>query len=327
MYKIWGSVPLGGQEFIRGLKRLESRHRGCVATIGSFDGVHLGHQKILERVKQKSQELDLPSLVIIFEPQPQEYFAREQALARLSRLREKVNALFAVGVDRVLCLRFDSHLRSLSAQKFIDLVLVNGIGVRHLVVGDDFRFGCDRRGDFDLLRSEGARLGQEGLGNGFSVENTETFEFDGERVSSTRIRALLAEGLCEEVESLLGKPYSITGKVYYGRQLGRTLNAATANIALGRRCAPISGVFAVRVEHEDQCYSGVANVGVKPSVEGRRKPNVEAHLFDFDGDLYGESLKVFFMKKIRDERSFDSLDRLKQQIERDLAAGRAYFKK
>ena len=210
-------------QLIRGLHNLRPWHRGCVATIGSFDGVHLGHQAILQQLLAAARAQQLPAVVILFEPQPHEFFAGEQAPARLMRLREKLQSLKQAGVERVLCLHFNEYLRSLSAEDFVQQILVQGLGIRHLVVGDDFRFGCDRRGDFALLQQLGNQAG-------FSVADTGTLQVDGERVSSTRIRQLLEQGYFARAEALLGKPYEISGRVVYGKQLGRQLGVPTANV-------------------------------------------------------------------------------------------------
>jgi len=317
-----GSYPAkqSSGEFIRGLNGLRDHHRGCVTTIGSFDGVHLGHRSILTRLGEIAAQLKQPSLVIIFEPQPYEYFARGGAPARLSRLREKVNALFAAGVDRILCLKFDSYLRNLSAQEFIDDILIKQLGVSHLEIGDDFRFGCDRAGDFALLRQAGQK-------HGFTVEDTQTLLIDSLRVSSTRVRELLALGDLGKVETLLGRPYSVSGRVGYGQQIGRSINIPTANLALGRFRSPVSGVFAVdaKIEGFDEIFQGVANVGVRPTVSGQIKPLLEAHLFDFDEQIYGSCIEITFCKRLRPEKKFESLDTLKEQIELDIKLGKQYF--
>ena len=306
------------QVFIRGLHNLRPWHRGCVATIGSFDGVHLGHQAILRQLRQAANAHGLPSVVIVFEPQPHEFFSGDKAPARLMRLREKVQALFAAGVDRVLCLQFNQALRSLSAQAFIERILVQGLGIRHLVVGDDFRFGCDRSGDFALLQNAGQQWG-------FSVSDTCTLLLHGERVSSTRIRSLLEQGEFSAAEELLGRPYSISGRVTYGQQLGRKLGVPTANIHLRRYRSPLQGVFAVSLQLADRTYPGVANVGVRPTVSGSNKPILEVHLFDFAEAIYGSSVSVTFYRKLRDEQKFASLEALQTQLQIDIAQARNYF--
>ncbi len=305
--------------FIRGLHNLRPSHRGCVATIGSFDGVHLGHQAILQQLQQVANACKLPSVVIIFEPQPHEFFAGDKAPARLMRLREKVQALLAAGVNRVLCLQFNDALRRLSAEAFVEKVLIEGLGIKHLVVGDDFRFGCDRRGDFALLRTIGSQ-------RRFSVTDTVTLEVGGERVSSTRIRQLLEQGDFASAEQLLGKPYSINGRIAYGQQLGRKLGVPTANVHLRRYRSPLHGVFTVTVKFADgSVYKGVANVGVRPTVTGDKKPLLEVHLFDFSRMAYGAMIDVTFHTKLRDEKKFNSLDELQTQLQMDIAQAKQFF--
>ena len=305
-------------QFILGLKGLSRFGGASVATIGSFDGVHKGHQQILKRVVARARQEKLSSVVIVFEPQPQEYFAQAETRPRLMRLREKVNALLACGIDTVVCLRFNHSLRSLTADAFIEQVLVKGLQVKHLEIGDDFRFGCDRRGDFDLLI-------QAGDSKGFSVANSATYADAGERVSSTRIRAMLAHNQLDAAERLLGKPYSIYGRVIYGRQLGRTINVPTANIGLGRYAAAVGGVYAVTIDIHGAHYEGVANVGVKPTISGEHKPMLEVHIFNFSANLYGKFVTVSFCKALRAEQKFGSLDALKQQIALDIADAKHYF--
>ncbi len=305
--------------FIRGLHNLRPWHRGCVATIGSFDGVHLGHQAILQQLQQVASAHQLPSVVIIFEPQPHEFFAGDKAPARLMRLREKVQALLAAGVSRVLCLQFNQALRSLSAEAFVEKVLIDGLNIKHLVVGDDFRFGCDRRGDFALLQTLGSQ-------RGFNVTDTVTLEVAGERVSSTRIRQLLEQGDFAGAEQLLGKPYSINGRIAYGQQLGRKLGVPTANVHLRRYRSPLHGVFTVTVRFTDgNVHNGVANVGVRPTVTGDKKPLLEVHLFDFSRMAYGAMIDVTFHTKLRDEKKFNSLDELQTQLQTDIAQAKQYF--
>ncbi|TVT35899.1 bifunctional riboflavin kinase/FAD synthetase [Marinobacter vinifirmus] len=290
---------------------------GCVATIGNFDGVHLGHKTIIDQVKQKASQLGVPAVVMIFEPQPREFFEGAEAPPRLMPFRQKFEALLAEGVDVVLCIRFDETFRSYSGMGFIEDVLISGLGVRHLVVGDDFRFGCDRAGDFKLLQS----VGQE---RGFTVENTRTVTVDGERVSSTRVRNALNVNGLEEAERLQGHPYRIHGRIVYGRQLGRQLNAPTANILLNQMPA-LRGVYVVRARLETgEWCDGVANIGLRPTVDGKR-PSLEVHLFDFAGTLYGQHLDVVFRHGLRDEVKFDSVDELRQQIARDFDNARAWL--
>ncbi len=304
---------------IRGLHNLLPEHRGCVATIGTFDGVHLGHQAIIRQVSAQANVLGVLSVAIIFEPQPHEYFAGEQAPARLMHFREKVLALLAAGIDRVLCLPFNGRLRHLSGAEFIDQVLIQGLAVRYLVVGDDFRFGCDRSGDYDLLRAASKD-------HDFEITDTHTYEIEGRRVSSTRIRAELEAGRFAMAEQLLGKPYTISGRVVYGQQLGRQLGVPTANVLLRRYRSPLRGVFAVSATLADgQRVNGVANVGVRPTVDGGNKPILEVHLFEFDQNLYGQMITVDFSQKLREEQKFDSLEQLKTQIYADIAQAKSIF--
>ncbi|MCK7552059.1 bifunctional riboflavin kinase/FAD synthetase [Marinobacter goseongensis] len=290
---------------------------GCVATIGNFDGVHLGHKTILEQVKEKARALNVPSVVMIFEPQPREFFQGREAPPRLMAFRQKFETLMSEGIDMVLCLRFDERFRSYSGMGFIEDVLIDGLAVRHLVVGDDFRFGCDRAGDFTLLQDVGAA-------RGFSVENTRTVSVAGERVSSTRIRELLNVNGLEAAEKLLGHPYRIRGRVVYGRQLGREIGAPTANILL-RQMPALQGVFVVSARLQDgSIRDGVANIGVRPTVDGKQ-PSLEVHLFDFAGTLYGQTLEVVFRHGVREEVRFDSVDELKAQIARDFDRARAWI--
>ncbi|WP_251979136.1 bifunctional riboflavin kinase/FAD synthetase [Salinicola avicenniae] len=291
---------------------------GCVATIGNFDGVHLGHQAILEQLKALSRSAGLPLTVVIFEPQPREYFAGDQAPPRLTRLRDKVALLAALGVDRVLCLPFNAALRSLTANEFIERVLIDGLGVRHLVVGDDFRFGCDRAGDFSLLKAVGHQ-------RGFAVEHTRTFTLDDERVSSTRVRTLLASGNFYQAARMLGRPYAFQGRVVRDRQLGRTIGVPTANIPLPQRPLAMRGVFACATRLPDgEWVAGVANIGWRPTV-GAERPMLEVHLLDRELDLYGSSLTVVPCARLRGEIRFDGFDALVNQIRCDLDGARRYF--
>jgi riboflavin kinase/FMN adenylyltransferase len=305
-------------QLVRGLHNLRPQHRGCVATIGNFDGVHRGHQAILKRLRERAAELCLPSCVVIFEPQPREFFTPDKAPARLARLRDKLELLAAEGVDRVLCLAFNRRLRELSASDFVQQVLIVGLGVRHLEIGDDFRFGCDRAGDFAFLQQAGAR-------HTFTVEAASTIELDGERVSSTRVRQALAGGDFALAERLLGRPYAIAGRVMHGQKLGRQLGTPTANVQLKRTRVPLQGVYLVSVQLDGQRRPGVANIGMRPTVQGDGRAHLEVHLLDYSGDLYGRRLSVAFHHKLRDEKRFPSLDDLKTAIDADIAAARAYW--
>ena len=307
-------------QLVRGLHNLKPALRGCVATIGNFDGVHRGHQAILQRLRERAAELQLPSCVVIFEPQPREFFAPDNAPVRLSRLRDKLELLAAAGVDRVLCLAFNRRLRELSAADFVRTVLVDGLGVQHLEVGDDFRFGCDRAGDFPFLEQAGKQFG-------FSVEDAITIELDGDRVSSTRVRNAAQVADFALAEQLLGRPFSISGRVLHGQKLGRQLGTPTANVQLKRRRAPLNGVYLVSVELDGRVQPGVANIGMRPTVAGDGRAHLEVHLLDFAGDLYGRRLTVVFHQKLRDEQRFASLEALKAAIDADIASARAYWQR
>ncbi|MGW8368152.1 MAG: bifunctional riboflavin kinase/FAD synthetase [Gammaproteobacteria bacterium] len=302
-------------ELIRGLHNLRSRHSGCVATIGNFDGVHLGHRAVLARLFAKADAYGAPSLVMVFEPTPQEFFARGNVPARLTRFREKYEALAEIGVDRMLCIHFDQQYSQVSAEQFVSDVLVDGLGVQYLVVGDDFRFGHRRRGDFAMLQHCGRR-------DGFEVEHTPTFEIDGERVSSSRIRRLLLSGDIGEANRLLGRPYRMSGRIVPGQRLGRELGYPTANIRPGRRVLALQGVFAVRVDGKGlAARDAVASIGTRPTIEGDTAL-LEVHVFNFDGDLYGQHVHVDFFAKLRDEQRFESLEALTEQMHRDAAQAR-----
>ncbi|SFI10247.1 bifunctional riboflavin kinase/FAD synthetase [Modicisalibacter xianhensis] len=305
-------------ELIRGLHNLREHHRGCVATIGNFDGVHRGHQAILDQLRGQAEALGLPVTVVVFEPQPREFFAGDQAPPRLTRLRDKAWLLASYGAERILCLPFNDALRSLTARQFIDRILLQGLDVRHLVVGDDFRFGCDRLGDFELL----AQVGRE---CGFGVEHTRTFQLDDERVSSSRVRTLLASGNFAQAARMLGCPYRFCGRVVADQKLGRTIGVPTANLPLLPGPLALRGVYAVISRLADgREVAGVANVGWRPTV-GARRPVLEVHLFDFDGDLYGQRLEVVPCARLRGEMTFDGLDALKRQIHADQVRARHYF--
>jgi len=305
-------------ELIRGAHNLRPGHRGCVATIGNFDGVHLGHQAVLGQLAEKADDLGLPGVVIIFEPQPMEYFAPDKAAARLSRFREKIHALRRYSVDRVLVLRFDQQFAALSASEFIEQVLVQGLDVRYLVVGDDFHFGHGRSGNFDLLCEAGRQ-------HDFEVVNMHTFYINDERVSSTRIREALLVGKLHEAEQLLGRPYRMSGRVAHGHKRGRSINYPTANIHLHRHTTPIMGVYAVEMFGiAGEPLAGVANIGSRPTVDGTRTL-LEVHLFNFDRDIYGCHVDIQFVEKIRDEQRFDSFEQLREQIDKDAEQARRIF--
>ena len=305
-------------ELIRGLQNIRSEHHGCVATIGNFDGVHLGHQAVLGQLAEKAAELNLPTTLITFEPQPMEYFIPDKVPARLTRFREKILALQRYSVDRVCCLSFNENLAKLSAEDFIEQVLVEKLGVKYLVVGDDFRFGENRVGTFEMLIEAGKKYG-------FQVVSMHTFAIDDERVSSTRIRAALEKGEMSIAEKLLGRRYRMSGRVAHGEKLGRELGFPTANIHLHRHASAIQGIFVVEVFGlNEEPLQGVASVGTRPTVN-ETKALLEVFLLDFNQNIYGRHIQVSFLKKLRDEEKFDSLDELIEQIQLDVEQAQAYF--
>jgi riboflavin kinase/FMN adenylyltransferase len=305
-------------ELIRGLQNIRPAHKGCVATIGNFDGVHLGHQSVIGELAEEGQDLGLPTLIMTFEPQPMEVFKPDDSPARLTRLREKLRALSRYAVDRVLCVQFNKRFASITAEAFVKQILVDGLGVKHLVVGDDFRYGKGRLGDLASLKAAGSQYG-------FEVANMRTFSIDNQRVSSTRIRDALAKGDLIEAEKLLGRPYRMCGRVAHGDKIGRTLGIPTANIHLHRNVSPVQGIYVVEVYGvNSRPWPGVASVGTRPTVDGTRAL-LEIYLLDFDEEIYGRHLNVDFLHKLRDEEKFDSLEILKQRIQEDIKDARHWF--
>jgi len=289
--------------------------RGSVICIGAFDGLHRGHQAMLARVRERASALQLTPAAISFEPLPREFFARGVAMPRLSNAREKIAGIAASGMQRLLSLRFDASLSAMSAEDFVLRVLVERLNAREVWVGQGFRFGHKRSGDFALLQLLGPRYG-------FVARELETIQHDGERISSSAIREALAASDFEAAARGLGRAFSMGGHVVRGQQLGRTLGYPTANLRLGTRVAPVQGIFAVRVHGvTDEPRPSVASLGMRPTVNGK-EPLLEAHLFDFDGDLYGRRITVEFVAKLRDEEKFDNLDAMVEQIHLDAAAAR-----
>jgi riboflavin kinase/FMN adenylyltransferase len=289
---------------------------GSVLCVGAFDGVHLGHRALLARVRERAAARGLLPLALSFEPIPREFFARGAPVPRLASAREKIEYLFDGGISILLSLRFNAVLASMSADTFVEQVLHRRCGAREVWIGADFRFGHARRGDVALLREHGARLG-------FDVEVMDDVCIDGERASSSTVRAHLAAGEFDEAARLLGRRFAIGGHVVRGQQLGRQLGYPTANIRLGRRTSPVGGIFAVRVHGIGAtALPGVASLGVRPTVHGV-EPLLEAHVFDFDGDLYGRRIDVEFVQKLRDEEKFHDLDAMVRQIDRDAAEARS----
>jgi riboflavin kinase/FMN adenylyltransferase len=289
--------------------------RGSVVCIGAFDGVHRGHQAVLARVRERARELGLLSIVVSFEPLPREFFAHARKVPRLSSQREKIAQFAAAQIDRVLLLRFNAALAAMSAQEFVERVLVERANAKEVWVGEGFRFGHARSGDLQLLRQMGERIG-------FVANALDPVVVEGERISSSAIREALSGGSFALAARWLGRPFAIGGHVARGQQLGRKLGYPTANLHLGRRTSPVEGIFAVRVTGvRTQAMPGVASLGIRPTVNGT-EPLLEAHLFDFDGDLYGKRIEVEFVEKLRDEEKFPDLDAMVKQIDRDAQAAR-----
>jgi riboflavin kinase/FMN adenylyltransferase len=320
-------------ELIRGLHNLRERHRGCVLSIGNFDGFHRGHQALVARLREQAQRAGVPAAVQVFEPTPREFFARGQAPVlssagtariegpgRVATLRDKLAQLESAGVQRVLCVRFNRRFASLAAAQYVEQVLVGALGVRAVVVGEDFRFGAGRSGDLALLEECGERFG-------FTAEAVAAVGVDGERASSTALRKALAVPDFARAQRLLGRPYALGGRVRRGAQLGRKLGMPTVNVPLRRRPALRMGVYAVRVRAAGRDWDGVANLGVRPMLEKKGLEEggcvLEAHVFGEPGSLYGQAVEVRFMQFLRDERRFESFDALAAQMQADGAQARA----
>jgi riboflavin kinase / FMN adenylyltransferase len=288
-----------------------SKPSPAALTIGNFDGVHRGHQAMLARLKERAGALGLQACVLTFEPHPLELFSPQTAPTRLTSLREKLELLAAHGVERVQVCRFNRAYASRSPQDFIEQHLLAGLGMRWLLIGDDFRFGARRAGDFALLQEASRK-------HGFGLEAMPTVALGGVRVSSSAVRAALAAGRLAEAEALLGRPYSISGRVVHGDKLGRRIGYPTANVQLRHNRPPLSGIFAVRTfDAQGRRYDGAASLGLRPTVDDSGLAKLEVHLFDFAGNLYGQHLRIDFLHKIRDEEKFADLDALKARIARD----------
>ncbi len=295
---------------------LQPARSRCALTIGNFDGVHRGHRALVERVVARAHELGIASCVLTFEPHPREYFSPAQAPARLTRLRDKLELLERTGVARVHIVRFGAAFAALSADRFVEEVLVDGLGARWLLVGRDFRFGARRAGDFAALQALARR-------HDFRLEAMPDVAYEGERVSSSAVRAALAAGDFPRAERLLGHRYAISGRVSHGAKLGRDLGFPTANLAL-RRAPPLSGIYVVEVEHYGP---GVASVGRRPTVNPLAAPLLEVHLLERNEALYGRQLRVTFLKKLRDEARFEGLAPLREAIAQDAREAREFFAK
>ena len=289
---------------------------GSIVTIGAFDGLHLGHQALLNQIRRRSGERQMPSVVMSFEPTPREFFSSGRPPARLMRFREKFEALREYGVELFFCPRFDRHMKDVEAVSFVRQLLIQTLNMRELVIGDDFRFARDRAGDVRLLRQLSSAFG-------YQVHQAESVVVDDMRVSSTAIRQALWDGEMAIATRLLGRPYQMSGQVVKGKRLGRQLGFPTANVDLRRRQSPVMGIFAVRVRGlGGDSRPGVASVGTRPTFDGV-KPLLEVHLFDFDRDIYGQYIQVEFISRIRDEVKFDDVNALIDQMHRDSAEARA----
>lgn len=300
---------------IRGLHNLIETLPGCVATIGNFDGLHLGHQCILDKLKALSAEKQLPSVVITFEPQPLEFFKPDFAPTRLTSLREKAMLLERFGIDHLVCLHFDWSLAKLSAADFVEQLLVGKLGVEALVIGDDFRFGQGRDGDRSMLEASGRQ-------HGFMVAAMSAHEIGTERVSSTRVRNALAEADLETAARLLGRPYSNAGRIIHGDKRGRDLGVPTLNMDLKRLHAPLKGVFATRVHQlAAEPLPAISYIGTRPVFNGERLL-LETHIFDFDENCYGRLCEVEYAALVREERSFETADALITQMHIDMDQAR-----
>jgi riboflavin kinase / FMN adenylyltransferase len=301
-------------ELIRGLLNIRERQRGCVVTIGTYDGIHLGHRALLDRLKEHATRLSAPTVVLTFEPTPREYLSPEAPPARLTSLRERWRVLEGLGLDSVLVLRFGEGLRNLSGEAFAGL-LARDLAARAVVVGHDFRFGCNGEATAPMLAEAGRRLG-------FSVDVVPPVMLDGERVSSSGVRDALGRGEFDIAERRLGRPYTMRGRVVPGQRLGRDLGFPTANLRIERRRAPLKGIFAVRVHGIGVTpLAGVASLGTRPTVGGVHTL-LEVHLFDFAADIYGREIEVEFVAKLRDEEHFPTVEALVEQIHRDAAQAR-----
>jgi len=296
-------------EIIRGLHNLRAMHRGNVVTIGNFDGVHLGHQAIIKHLKTLALKYDVPATLITFHPNPLDFFAGDNAPPKLSGFRDKMQLLQHYGVDRVICIPFNQTFADLNAETFITDILLKRLHTKHLVIGDDFQFGKNRQGDFHLLQQYGEK-------HHFTVENTDTFLVNQQRASSTLVRQTLTENDLTKTHTLLGRPYHVSGKVSHGDKRGRTIGFPTANIRLKQQIAPTNGVYAVKITGLAEPQQGVANIGVRPTVDGHSYL-LEIHLFDFNQDIYGQRINIYFEHFIRPEKKFSDLDTLVAQITQD----------
>ena len=287
------------------------RQLPCVVTIGNFDGVHLGHQALLTEVKKRAHDLKLESAVITFEPNPKDYFSQNKPQTRISSLREKIELFNEIKIDRVHIIKFNQEFSKVTANEFIS-VLIKQLKVKEIVVGEDFCYGRGREGSIKQLSASSMKL---------NIKNK--ILMDGKRISSTLIRNLLANDKLDEANKYIGRPYSISGKVIHGEKRGRKIGFPTANIHMRHNRPPLKGVFAVKFQN----HFGVANLGIRPSIKGEKKLQLEVHLLNFSSDLYGQHVSVIFLKKLRDEKKFKSLDELKEQIKLDVIKAKLFFDK
>lgn len=317
------SAPQPAPRVFRGVPPAGER-LPCALTIGNFDGVHLGHQAILAKVCAAAEQRGLVATVLTFEPHPREFFAQrldkpELAPTRIAGLRDQINALARTGIERVVVQRFDAHLADMPAQAFIDRLLIDGLNVKWLLIGDDFRFGAKRTGDIGLLRENAAR-------HGFELESMPSVTQGGQRVSSSAVRQALAEGNLDRAGQLLGHAYCISGHVIHGQKLGRTLGFPTLNLRVAHAKPALSGIFVVQVHGlANHPLPAVASMGVRPTVDDSGRVLLEVHVFDFQANAYGKLVQVEFLKKLRDEEKYVDLPTLTAAIENDAGLARAYF--
>jgi len=304
-------------QLIRGSHSLVTFEKGVVATIGNFDGVHLGHQNLIKSLKIKADSLGLPLVLIVFEPQPREYFQGDKAPARLSTLRDKLARLKLSDVDYIYCIKFDAHLAQTTATDFANHHLFALLKVKYLLVGQDFRFGKNREGDINLLQELAKK-------NDCTVATQADFCIEGEKVSSSKIRKALEDGNFKLAADYLGRPFALSGRVLPGDGRGRQWGIPTANLSLHRISLPLHGVFVIQATVKGQTVNGVANLGTRPTVDGTKNV-LEVHLFDFNESIYGELMQVFFLHKLRGEVKFTTVDNLIAQIHNDIAAAKDYF--
>ena len=293
------------------IRNTNSEQLPCVVTIGNFDGVHLGHQALLTEVKKRAHDLKLESAVITFEPNPKDYFSQNKPQTRISSLREKIELFNEIKIDRVHIIKFNQEFSKVTANEFIS-VLIKQLKVKEIVVGEDFCFGRGREGGIKQLSASSMKL---------NIKNK--ILIDGKRISSTLIRNLLANDKLDQANKYIGRPYSISGKVVHGEKRGRKIGFPTANIHMRHNRPPLKGVFAVKFQN----HFGVANLGIRPSIKGEKKLQLEVHLLNFSSDLYGQHVSVIFLKKLRDEKKFKSLDELKEQIKLDVIKAKLFFDK